>query len=624
MGLLVNIDNGGTLTDICAFDGERVVHAKTLTTPHDLTECLMAGLETLGENLGWEGDLVQLVAAIDHLRYSTTQGTNAIAQRKGPRLGLLVANEAQATAIREAAPELFAGLVDTRWAAIDGVSTLEAVQSVRALIADGASRLVICLDGDRAPDAEADLRRALYAAFPRHLLGAVPLLFSTDLAPGADPVRRAWSGLVNAFLHPSMEQFLHHAEDKLRRHRIRNPLLVFRNDGGSTRVSRTIALHTYSSGPRGGAVGAAVLARHYGFERFVSIDIGGTTTDLAIFEKGEVAEHRFGDVDGAPIAFPVADVRSVAVGGGSVLSVAEGEIRVGPESMGALPGPACFGRGGTAATMTDVMLLAGILDPDSYFGGKLTLDRERAEKAVRAHIADPLGIDLDQAIASAMQAYDGKIAHAIADLAGDGAIDAMIAFGGAGPMSACGIAEKADIGRVLVPRFAAVFSAFGIGFSPVRHDHAEPVSAFAPDQVERARSALEKRAARAMESEGFALDECELRWRALVGSGDEAQSLPLDQAPADAAGLVTLEVVRAIPSTALGPASQSTESEAASTEQRAAMGGMPLYRLEALSPADGASGPCLVEEQFFTAWIRPGWRFAITGNHDLLVEREGA
>lgn len=624
MGLLVNIDNGGTLTDICAFDGERIVHAKTLTTPHDLTECLMAGLETLGENLGWDGDLVQFVAAIDHLRYSTTQGTNAIAQRKGPRLGLLVSSEDQASAIREAAPELFEGLVGTRWAAIEDVSNLESVQAVRALIADGASRLVLCLGGAQAADAEAELRRALYSAFPRHLLGAVPLLFSTDLAPGADSVRRAWSGLINAFLHPSMEQFLHHAEDKLRRHRIRNPLLVFRNDGGSTRVSRTIALHTYSSGPRGGAVGAAMLAQHYGFDRFVSIDIGGTTTDLTIFERGVVTEHRFGDVEGAPIAFPAADVRSIAVGGGSVLSVADGEIRVGPESMGALPGPACFGRGGTAATMTDVMLMAGIFDPDSYFGGKLALDRQRAEKAVRAHIADPLGIDLDQAIASATQAYEGKIADAIGGLAGEGAIDAMIAFGGAGPMSACGIAERADIGRVLIPRFAAVFSAFGIGFSPVRHDHAEPVPTFAAEHVEQARHTVEERAARAMESEGFALGECELRWRALIGSGDDAHSLPLDQVPADASGLVMLEVVRAIPSIALGPASQSTESEAVSTEQRAAMGGMPLYRLEALSPADGAAGPCLVEEQFFTAWIRPGWRFAITGNHDLLVEREGA
>lgn len=623
MGLLVNIDNGGTLTDICAFDGQKVVHAKTVTTPHDLTECLMNGLQALGEQLGQEGGLTRLVASIDHLRYSTTQGTNAIVQRKGPRLGLLVTGDAQIASARAAAPDLFAALVGDRLATIGKATDVQVVQAVRTLIAKGASRLVICLDGKTAAQGESELRRALYAAFPRHLLGAVPLLFSTDLAPGASSQRRAWSGLINAFLHPSMEQFLHHAEGRLRQHRARNPLLVFRNDGGSTRVSRTIALHTYSSGPRGGAVGAAILANHYGFERFASIDIGGTTTDLALFEEGQVAEHRFGDVEGAPIAFPLADVPSIAAGGGSILSVADGAIQVGPESMGALPGPACFARGGTNATLTDIMLLAGILDPESFFGGKLALDIERAKNAVRTHIAEPLAIDLDAAIVAAIDAYEAKVAGAIDGLAGERGLDAMLAFGGAGPMSACGIAEKAGIDRVLVPRFAAVFSAFGIGFSPIRHSHSCKVEAFAAEAVAEARKILEEQAGRAMESEGFALQDCQCEWQAVTGEGDQAHSQPLAEVSPDASGFVELNVVRDMPSIGLGPASADQERDAPSGGTRAAMGGMPLYRLEELEAGAKAAGPCLVEEQFFTAWIRPGWHFTITGNHDLLIERKG-
>ncbi|MDM8009678.1 MAG: hydantoinase/oxoprolinase family protein [Parasphingorhabdus sp.] len=623
MGLLVNIDNGGTLTDICAFDGEKVVHAKTVTTPHDLTECLMNGLQALGDQLGQEGGLTRLIASIDHLRYSTTQGTNAIVQRKGPRLGLLVSGAAQVELARSAAPDLFEALVGDRVATIGDMTEAQVIQAVRTLIAKGASRLVLCLDGKEAAKVEGDLRRTLYATFPRHLLGAVPLLFSTDLAPGASAPRRAWSGLLNAFLHPSMEQFLHHAEDRLRQHRTRNPLLVFRNDGGSTRVSRTIALHTYSSGPRGGAVGAAILASHYGFERFASIDIGGTTTDLALFEDGQVAEHRFGNIEGAPIAFPLADVPSIAAGGGSILSVANGAIQVGPESMGALPGPACFARGGTNATLTDIMLLAGILDPASFFGGKLALDLERAQNAVRTHIAEPLDIDLDAAIVAAIDAYEAKVAGAIDGLAGDRGLDAMLAFGGAGPMSACGIAEKAGVDRVLVPRFAAVFSAFGIGFSPIRHRHSCKVDSFSADAVAKARRSLEEQAGRAMESEGFALKDCQTDWQAVLGDGDHAHSQPLADVSPDASGFVELNVVRDMPSIGLGPAFADQQHEAPSAGMRQAMGGMPLYRLEELDAGARATGPCLVEEQFFTAWIRPGWRFTVTGNHDLLIERKG-
>jgi N-methylhydantoinase A len=623
MGLLVNIDNGGTLTDICAFDGEKVVHAKTVTTPHDLTECLMNGLLALGEQLGEEGGLTRLVASIDHLRYSTTQGTNAIVQRKGPRLGLLVSRDAQIESARAAAPDLFEAFVGNRVATIGTLTESQVVQAVRTLIAKGASRLVLCLDGKEAAQVEGDLRRKLYATFPRHLLGAVPLLFSTDLAPGASSQRRLWSGLVNAFLHPLMEQFLHHAEDRLRQHRTRNPLLVFRNDGGSTRVSRTIALHTYSSGPRGGAVGAAILANHYGFERFASIDIGGTTTDLALFEGGQVAEHRFGNVEGAPIAFPLADVPSIAAGGGSILKVVDGAIQVGPESMGALPGPACFARGGTNATLTDIMLLAGILDPESFFGGKLALDIERAKNAVRTHIAEPLDIDLDAAIVAAIDAYEAKVAGAIHGLAGEEGLDAMLAFGGAGPMSACGIADKAGIDRVLVPRFAAVFSAFGIGFSPIRHSHSRRVEAFSPEAVAAAKRLLEEQAGRAMESEGFALQDCQSDWQAVIGEGDQAHNAPLADVSPEASGFVELNVVRDMPSIGLGPASADQGHDAPSAGTRAAMGGMPLYRLEDLDAGAQGAGPCLVEERFFTAWIRPGWHFTVTGNHDLLIERKG-
>lgn len=622
MGLLVSIDNGGTLTDVCAFDGTRIFHAKTLTTPHDLTECLMAGLQALSTKIDGGADPQRFITSIDHLRYSTTVGTNAIVQRKGPRLGLMLSNSAQEQALRAAAPDLFEGFIGARVAYFDGANEQQVVQAVRGLVAQGASRLVICLDG-HAPEDESNLRRRLYKSFPRHLLGAVPLTFSTELAPGADAVRRGWTCIINAFLHPSMEQFLYNAEEKLRRHHIRNPLLVFRNDGGSTRVSRTIAINTYSSGPRGGAEGAAVLARHYGFARTASIDIGGTTTDIALLENNVIVENLLGQVEEAPIAFPMTDVSSIAAGGGSVLRVADGEITVGPDSTGSLPGPACFGRGGTSATITDAILVAGLFDPDSFFGGKLRLDRARAEKAITDNIAAPLGISCDAAVKAVIDAYDSKIADAIGIAAKGAGVPTLIAFGGAGPMSACGIAEKARIPQILIPRFAAVFSAFGIGFSPIRHNHAMHVESFARQATEVACAALRERAARAMTNEGFDLAECELTWDAVVGTGADAVVHALHDAPLHAAGILRLEVVRKIPIPTLGPARVEDVAEVKPSAERQSMRGMPVFRLEDLAPGNYGAGPCLVEEEFFTTWVRQGWRFTVTANHDLLLRRQG-
>lgn len=612
MGLLVSVDNGGTLTDFCAFDGARTYIAKTLTTPHDLTECLIDGLRALSREIYGVDAIERIVPVIDHVRYSTTQGTNAIVQRRGPRLGLLAEDGALPDRIRAHATDLFDQLVGERVAITAGRSDAQIVRTVSDLVARGANRIVVVADAAR----ERALKAAIHDAFPRHLLGAVPLLFSTDLTAVEAADRRAWSALLNAFLHPSMEQFLYNAESRLRRHRLRNPLLVFRNDGNSTRVAKTVALSTYSSGPRGGLEGMAVLASDHGFERLVSIDIGGTTTDIARRGRDEAMRSTFGSVEGAPIAFPLADVRSIGVGGGSVLRVADGHISVGPDSVGAAPGPACFGRGGTLATMTDVMLAAGLFDPASFFSGKLALDPVRAQDAVDAHIARPLGLDRAAAIEAAIDAYDARITAEL----GDGVAGAcLVAFGGAGPMSACGIAERAAITTVIIPSQAAVFSAFGIGFSNIQHAYA------APFEGKRAlvEAELLAQAARGMTAEGFALDECALKWSLLVEEGDGARRLPADAAlPLGTRATLSLEVERPIARPVRPMSAPASASLVMARERRAAFGDMPVHRLRELAPGDSGLGPCLVEDPYFTSWVRPGWRFFVTAAGDLLLTRD--
>lgn len=627
MGLLVSIDNGGTLTDVCATDGVSTIHAKTLTTPHDLTECFVKCLEALSEKIDGEVDLPKLVGAIDYIRYSTTQGTNAIVQRKGPRIGLLTDDDAVATGAMNAAPALFEAFVGDRVRvlanAAAGEGNAELVMAVSKLVSAGASRIVIAFSGAEAAAREKTAKRALYRAFPRHLLGAVPLLFSTELTRIGTLDERVWTAVVNAFLHPAMETFLYNAENRLREHRARKPLLIFRNDGNSTRVAKTVAIKTYSSGPQGGVVGGEVLLKHYGIPAAVSIDIGGTTTDIAMFDDAAVAVAQSGHIEGAPVSIPLAAIESIGAGGGSIIRAESGKILVGPESVGSAPGPACFARGGTKATMTDAFLALGILDPASYFGGRMPLDRGRAERAIMNEVGEPLGLGLAEAAEAMANAYHGKIAAEIAPWAKANPGATLLAFGGAGPMSACGVAEKAGLSTVLIPKFAAVFSAYGIAFSDIEHSYMAELVAGRDDAVEAAKADLAEQARRGMLAEGFDLAECRLDYAVLTknGAGYTRAKLNGRHDGANTESWLELRVTKPIEKIALGAPAAEEKREAKPAGIRKGTSDLPLYRLEDLAPGDFGAGPCLVEEAFFTTHVREGWRFAVSGNGDLLLRK---
>lgn len=627
MGLLVSIDNGGTLTDVCATDGVSTIHAKTLTTPHDLTECFVKCLEALSEKIDGEVDLPKLIGSIDYIRYSTTQGTNAIVQRKGPRIGLLTDDDAVASGAMNAAPALFEAFVGDRVRQVSQGAAMSAsaelVTAVSKLVSAGASRIVIAFAGADAAAREKAAKRILYRAFPRHLLGAVPLLFSTELTRIGTLEQRVWTSVLNAFLHPAMETFLYNAENRLREHRARKPLLIFRNDGNSTRVAKTVAIKTYSSGPQGGVVGGEVLLKHYGIPSAVSIDIGGTTTDIAMFENTSVSVAQAGQIEGAPVSIPLAAIESIGAGGGSIIRAEGGKILVGPESVGSAPGPACFARGGTKATMTDAFLSLGILDPASYFGGRMPLDRDRAERAIMTHVGEPLGLDLAAAANAMADAYHAKIAERISGFAATNKGATLLAFGGAGPMSACGVAGMAGLDTVLIPKFAAVFSAYGIAFSDIEHSYMAELSAGREDAIDAAKSDLMEQARRGMLAEGFDLAECDLDYAVLTknGAGYSRAKLNGRHNGENTESWLELRVTKPIEKIGLGDPACEERRKAEAAGIRRGVTDLPLFRLEDLSPGDWHEGPCLVEEAFFTAHVREGWRFVISGNGDLLLKR---
>jgi N-methylhydantoinase A len=627
VSLLVTIDNGGTLTDAVAVRDGRVYHAKSLTTPHDLTECFVESIRALAAEVDGDGTLEAFAAEIEALRYSTTQGTNALVQRRGPRLGLLVGADDPLESLRDGASEreLFDALVDERTRCLRGDLDTEAtelglVQAVNEVVSEGASRVVVSLSGADAAAREARLRRIVQTRFPNHLLGAVPVLFATELARSSEFRVRTWSALLNAFLHPSMERFLYGADRRLRRHGGRHPVLVFRNDGSSSRVARTIALQTYSSGPRGGVQGAEVLARHYGLAGVVSMDIGGTTTDVARIDDGYAARERCGRVEDIEVDLPLAAVRSVGIGGSSVLRVEQGVLRIGPESVGASPGPACFGRGGDEATITDVFLAADVLDPSTYLAGRMKLERALAERVVATRLAGPLGLDSAAALAHVRQAYGNAVAERLRGSIEVRASDTLLAFGGAGPLVACRVAEQLGLRDVLVPRLAAVFSAFGIGFSDIVHRHDTRGAVRSSGALADLQAQLEERARRDMLAEGFDLSDCQLAWSFRVDGAPATSRVPAAELARATSLEVALEVTRALERFPLRAVGAGAARDARASGARGAE--TPLYRLEALAPGDEARGPAIVEERFFTCEVPEGWRFAVTGNGDLRLRRE--
>jgi N-methylhydantoinase A/oxoprolinase/acetone carboxylase beta subunit len=637
MNMLINIDNGGTLTDVCVWDGAQFTFTKTLTTPFDLSQCLFDGITKASGELYGEPDLQRALHDTRHIRYSTTQGTNALVERKGPELGLLVDDASIVEELRAAADEegLFEDLLGARIAAIDTTlpdDALEqaAVSEVNALINAGATRIVVAAGEDRG-ETESRLRAILLRKFPRHLLGSVPLLYSWDFVDDSRRDRRVWSALLNSFLHPVIERFLYSTEERLRAHQVQNPLLVYRNDGASSRVAKSVALKTYSSGPRGGLEGTRAIAEAYGFARVLMVDVGGTTTDVGVVDAAGIATARRGRVEGAPVSYPLSAVHSSGVGGSSIIQVVDGRIQVGPESVGAAPGPACFGFGGTRATITDVNLLLGILDAGTYLDGGFALDAARAEAVVRASVADPLGISLEEALVRMEQAYFERMAEAFGELAdGD---TTLAAFGGAGPMSACGSARLVGIRRIIVPRLAAVFSAFGIGFSDIGRTYETAVAEPDAAAFETQKRVLTARAERDMFQEGYPLGECRLVWSVERENehGEHEEAVPYDPVnlPTPEPGhalLLRLDVAAALPqariprdvavppSVALPVHTRQVRSSAERVDD------VPVFRLDDLQPGATAAGPAIVEGPFFTARVLDGWSLSVTAAGDVLLE----
>ena len=495
MGWSVNVDVGGTFTDAFVHSDDRYATGKARTTPHDLSLGFDAAVADAFEKLGIP--LEDGLQATDWVKYATTVGINALVQRIFPRIGLIttVGQEdtihlgrsrswadglpisAQMDRTRaHRPPELVAKAmrigvrerVDCFGNVVMPLQEQDVVDAIDYLIAQGAEAIAVCLSWSfMNPDHELMIREIAREHYPEIYLGRAPVLLSSEVAPKIDEYRRTTTTVLAAILASSTEEHILDLTDRLRKHGYRRPLLLARNTGGVASPSRTTALHLVGAGGAAGHAGAAALARQYHLDNVITADIGGTTLDVGLIVDGQPLGAEFNPVvDRWRIHLPVVGSHSIGAGGGSIAHVTElGELRVGPRSAGSVPGPVCYDNGGTEPTTTDADVVLGFVDPDYFLGGRMSLNKARAERAIRRRIAEPLGISVIQAALRIRRLVDGTMGEELykeTALKGhDPRTFTLFAFGGAGPVHAVSMAEYADVAQVMTFPYGSEFNAFG-------------------------------------------------------------------------------------------------------------------------------------------------------------------
>jgi N-methylhydantoinase A len=483
MKFTIDIDNGGTFTDGFFTGDGRIEWVKEDTTPHDLTVCFLKCIEEGAAKFGLT--VPQLLHSTEVIRFSTTHATNTLLQKSGPRLGLIVTKGFEESLYLSAArspaldfiipAEMVNGIGET--GGKGSVDNEQVRLAIRNLLGRGARVIVVSLYNSHLdPTGELKVRQIADDDYPKHYLGAVPILLSSEVSTSTDEASRTSVALLNAYFHTDMVHFLYKAEDNVRKLGYRKPLLVVHADGGVARVAKTTAIMTYNSGPSAGVLGTTYMSRWYQLPYVASLDIGGTSADIGLVVNGRHGYKREAMLEGIPVKLPVIEVYPTAAGGGSIARpYLKKQIKVGPDSAGAIPGPACYGLGGKEATSTDACVVLGYIDPDYFLGGKRKLDAGIARDVIMENLAKPLGISIEACGRYIMEAMEDICAKDISNLLKAGDYNptdfVLFSFGGAGGVYCCGIADKVGIPRICCFRFSSVFSAFGSSCADVLHTY---------------------------------------------------------------------------------------------------------------------------------------------------------
>ena len=571
------VDIGGTFTDVALIDEATgaIGVAKTPTTPDDFGRGVLNGLNDALAKYGMPAGEVTL------LSHATTVVTNALLEEKGARTALVSTKGFRdlLELRRSARADLYDLFQDPPAVLVPRHRRLEIAERVAA---DGS--VVIPLAEDELPSLIAQLKaleveavaisflfsfqndahEKTVGAAIRAAMPGVPVFLSCEVLPEIREFERTSTTSVCAYVGPILESYLRRLEEATQSLGLPE-IMVMGSAGGVLDVPGALAMPAAAveSGPAAGVIAAQLIGRQMNKPNLLSFDMGGTTAKASLIDNGRVettseyevgsnaSQSRWLHGTGHPIRVPVIDLAEVSAGGGSIAWIdPAGALKVGPMSAGAVPGPVCYGQGGTQPTITDTNLVLGYLDATSLLGGELQIDFASAERALREQVAEPLGQSIEQAAAGIIAIVNNAMAEALRMVSVERGHDprdfALVAFGGAGPLHACALAEELDVPEVIVPPIPGAFSALGLVGADIRRDYARtiyaPLDDLSPEQLAAIWDDMEAEgrkmlaAARVPESQWQMLRQADLRY------GRQAYELTVD-APEGAVTRATLSAM---------------------------------------------------------------------------------
>ena len=666
----IGIDVGGTYTDLVAIDESgRTVFAKSPSTPADQSIGVMTGLEELARRLAMTR--ADMLAATSRLVHGTTVATNALLERKGAKVALVTTEghrdviemreglKGDRYDLRTPPPkplvprELRFGVRERIKANGDVLIPLDensAREAIAAIRRSGAQSVAMCfLHSYRNPSHEIAMAERIARELPD-----VTISRSSDVLPQIQEFERFSTTMVNAYVAPPVRRYLTNLEKRLQEAGLGSSVFIVLSHGGMAPIEEAsrLAAGTVLSGPAGGISGCQRCAELLGIHDLVPFDMGGTSTDISLISDGRAALSADGLLAGQRIALRSLDIVSIAAGGGSIANVdAGGTFHVGPESAGSVPGPACYGNGGTAATVTDANVVLGYLDAAAFMGGKRPLDRAASEAALDG-LAASLGLSRDQAAAGVYRMINLKMADGIRLTTLRRGVDprrfTLLSFGGAAGLHAAEVARELEIKRIIVPVAASVLSAWGMLTSDLRYDvshtHLGSSGRIQPGEVREIFKNLERQALDRLRSwfdgpiaiersaemrygeqifeidvplDGLDIDSPSIvdqieerfhrRHEDLYTYSSPAQEVVFVNARVSAVGAVKRNGHEAKFASAADPCAPKSSRKAFFGEWRE----VPVYALEALAPGHTLEGPAIIEAETTTVVINAGDSVAV-------------
>jgi N-methylhydantoinase A len=666
---LLGVDIGGTFTDACAVSTEdgTIFTAKSPTTPHNLIEGVMSAVGLVAEQAGLDnGELLRRATKFAH---GTTQTTNAVFTWRGATVGLITTagfadeilimrargrvaglslsarrhlrdtNKPPQIVPRERIEEV-AERVDHRGRVIVPLTETEAERAVDALLARGVDAIAVSLLwAHENPAHELLLERVIRERGP-----GLHVSLSHRLAPVVGEYERTSTTVVNAFVAPTLERYIEDLAARLEGEGLGVPLLVLQCSGGVARADQTVPVNTIESGPAASMVAVKALASAMGHANVIATDVGGTTFKVGLLTDGDWLSAQETIINQYSLLIPMIDLVSIGAGGGSIAWVDDARLRIGPDSAGADPGPACYGWGGDRPTVTDADAILGFLNPDNFLGGRLRLRVDLAEEAMRRHVGYRLfGGDTVAAAAAVRQVVDAQMADLVRKATIERGYDprdfVLVAYGGAGPVHAADYAQGLGVREIIVPQAATAYSAYGAAASDIHHSlqRSVLVSTAGDDRaLEKAFASLEGEARHLLEQQDVATGRTRIvrwadmryerqlhdvrvtladdasegfqealraaftdRYRSLFGSGAVLGDAPVRilRIGVDVIGLIEKPDFRRAPSENEDAAGARLGTRRIHWPRAAAWIDTPIYDGHRLRPGNRVAGPAVVEYQ---------------------------